>query len=165
VRLIVKGYDSVEAFGGIAKFIPFSPPLIEEDGHREVVDTLKSDWITTGPQTHELSENFAKLLTALRPFAVSSCTAALHLALVIVGVGSGDEVITVSHTFCSTSMSSSNTGATPVLIDVEPDTLNMDPSKLRAAITSKDKGHCSCSLRRSSCRARRESTRLPKNSA
>ncbi|MBS1702695.1 MAG: DegT/DnrJ/EryC1/StrS aminotransferase family protein [Armatimonadetes bacterium] len=128
-----------ESFVAPSKFIPFSPPLIEEDDIAEVIDTLKSDWITTGPKTREFERRFREEFGCPAALAVSSCTAALHLALVVSGVGPGDEVITVSHTFCSTVNVIEHTGATPILVDVEPDTLNMDPEKLRAAITPKTK--------------------------
>lgn len=127
------------SFVAPSKFIPFSPPLIEEDDIAEVVDTLRSDWITTGPKTREFERRFVEAFNCPAALAVNSCTAALHLALVVSGVGPGDEVITVSHTFCSTVNVIEHTGATPVLIDVEPDTLNMDPKRLREAITPKTK--------------------------
>ena len=121
------------------KFIPFSPPMIEEDDIAEVVDTLRSDWITTGPKTRAFEQKFREAFNCPAALAVNSCTAALHLALVVSGVGPGDEVITVSHTFCSTVNVIEHTGATPVLVDIEPDTLNMDPAGLRKAITPKTK--------------------------
>jgi dTDP-4-amino-4,6-dideoxygalactose transaminase len=127
------------SFTAPTKFIPFSPPLIEEDDIAEVIDTLQSDWITTGPKTRAFEAKFCEEFGAPAALAVSSCTAALHLALVVLGIGPGDEVITVSHTFCSTVNVIEHVGAKPILIDVEADTLNMDPTKLREAITSKTK--------------------------
>lgn len=127
------------SFVAPSKFIPFSPPLIDEDDVAEVVNTLRSDWITTGPKTREFEKKFCEAFGCPAALAVNSCTAALHLALVVSGIGPGDEVITVSHTFCSTVNVIEHTGATPVLVDVEPDTLNMDPEKFRAAITPKTK--------------------------
>jgi len=138
-EIIVKAMIQL-SFVASAKFIPFSPPLIEEDDILRWSIPSSQTGITTGPKTHEFERKFCEAFNCPAALAVSSCTAALHLALVIVGVGSGDEVITVSHTFCSTVNVIEHTGATPVLIDVEPDTLNMDPSKLRAADYIKDKG-------------------------
>ncbi len=122
-----------------SKFIPFSPPMIEEDDIAEVVATLKSDWITTGPKVREFERRFCEEFGAPAALAVSSCTAALHLALVVSGVGPGDEVITVSHTFCSTVNVIEHTGATPVLVDIEPDTMNINPDLIRQAIGPRTK--------------------------
>lgn len=127
------------SFTAPTKFIPFSPPLIEEDDIAEVIDTLQSDWITTGPKTRAFEVKFCEEFGAPAALAVSSCTAALHLALVVLEIGPGDEVITVSHTFCSTVNVIEHVGAKPILVDVEPDTLNMDPAKLRQAITPRTK--------------------------
>jgi dTDP-4-amino-4,6-dideoxygalactose transaminase len=120
-------------------FIPFSPPLIDEDDIAEVVDTLKTDWITTGPKTRKFEQVFCEKYGSPAALAVNSCTAGLHVALVVHGIGHGDEVITVSHTFVSTVNVIEHTGATPVLVDVEPDTLCMDPKAFEAAITPKTK--------------------------
>jgi dTDP-4-amino-4,6-dideoxygalactose transaminase len=120
-------------------FIPFSPPLIGEEEIAEVVSTLKSDWITTGPKTKQFESDFVERYGSPAALAVNSCTAGLHVSLVALGIGHGDEVITVSHTFCSTVNVIEHTGARPVLIDIEPDTLNMDPNLIEAAITPKTK--------------------------
>ena len=84
------------------EFLPFSPPLIGEDEIREVVDTLRSDWITTGPKTRKFEEDFARFVHAPGALALNSCTAGLHTALVTAGVGPGDEVITTTLTFAAT---------------------------------------------------------------
>lgn len=121
-------------------FLPFSPPLIGEEEIAEVVDTLKSDWITTGPKTRRFEEEFAKYLGAPGALALNSCTAGLHTALVALGVGPGDEIITTPMTFAASVNVIEHVGARPVLVDVEPDTLNIDPRQVEAAITSRTKG-------------------------
>jgi len=121
-------------------FLPFSPPLIGEEEIAEVVDTLKSDWITTGPKTRRFEEEFAKYLGAPGALALNSCTAGLHAALVALGVGPGDEIITTPMTFAASVNVIEHVGARPVLVDVEPDTLNIDPRQVEAAITSRTKG-------------------------
>jgi dTDP-4-amino-4,6-dideoxygalactose transaminase len=130
---------AVQPFVASQKFIPFSPPMIEEDDIAEVVDTLKSDWITTGPKTREFERVFCEKYGAPAALAVNSCTAGLHVALVVHGIGAGDEVITVSHTFCSTVNVIEHTGAKPILVDIEPETLCMDPKAFEAAITPRTK--------------------------
>jgi dTDP-4-amino-4,6-dideoxygalactose transaminase len=101
----------------------------------EVVDTLRSPWITTGPKTKKFEEEFAAFVGAPAAAAVNSCTAALHTALACLGAGPGDEVITTPLTFAATVNVIEHTGARPVLVDVEPDTLNIDPDAIAAAIT------------------------------
>jgi dTDP-4-amino-4,6-dideoxygalactose transaminase len=115
-------------------FLPFSPPLIGEEEIAEVVDTLRSDWITTGPKVKRFEQEFAKFIGVPEAFAVSSCTAALHLSLLALGIGPGDAVITTPLTFCSGVHVIEHVGARPVLVDVEPDTLNLDPKEVRQAI-------------------------------
>jgi len=116
-------------------FLPFSPPLIGEEEIREVVDTLRSSWITTGPKTKRFESEFAAYLEAPGALALSSCTAALHTALKTLGIGPGDEVITTPMTFTASVNVIEHVGARPVLVDVEPDTLNIDPGEVEAAIT------------------------------
>lgn len=116
-------------------FLPFSPPMIGEEEIAEVVDTLRSDWITTGPKTKRFEEEFASYLGAPAALALNSCTAALHTALVTLGVGPGDEVITTPMTFAASVNVIEHVGARPVLVDVEPDTLNIDPLQIERALT------------------------------
>jgi len=116
------------------KFLPFSPPLIGEEEILEVVDTLRSDWITTGPKVKRFEEQFAKFLGVSDALALSSGTAALHLALLVLGIGRGDGVITTPLTFCSAVHVIEHVGAQPLLVDVEPDTLNLDPHAIRDQI-------------------------------
>ncbi len=113
------------------KFLPFSPPLIGEEEIAEVVDTLRSDWITTGPKVKRFEQEFSRFVEAPAALALNSCTAALHVALASLGIGPGDAVITTPLTFCSTVHVIEHVGARPILVDVEPDTLNIDPNKVR----------------------------------
>ena len=108
-------------------FLPFSPPLIGEEEIAEVVHTLHSDWITTGPKVKQFEEEFAAFIGAPAALALSSCTAAMHVALATLGIGPGDAVITTPMTFCSSVHVIEHVGARPILVDVEPDTLNIDP--------------------------------------
>jgi dTDP-4-amino-4,6-dideoxygalactose transaminase len=122
-----------------ATFLPFAPPLVGQEEIDEVVDTLRSDWITTGPKTRRFETEFAAYLAAPGALALNSCTAGLHTALVTLGIGPGDEVITTPMTFAASVNVIEHTGARPVLVDVEPDTLNLDPRRLEAAVTSRTK--------------------------
>ena len=117
------------------EFLPFSPPLIGEEEIAEVVDTLRSSWITTGPKTRRFETEFAAHVQAPGALALSSCTAALHTALVTLQIGPGDEVVTTPMTFAASANVIEHVGARPVLADVEPDTLNLDPARVAAAIT------------------------------
>jgi dTDP-4-amino-4,6-dideoxygalactose transaminase len=115
-------------------FLPFSPPSIGEEEIAEVADTLRSEWITTGPKVKRLEQEFAVAVNAPAALALNSCTAALHVALATLGVGPGDAVITTPMTFCSTVHVIEQVGALPILVDVEPETLNLDPHKVREAL-------------------------------
>ena len=116
------------------EFLAISPPCISEEEIAEVVDTLRSDWITTGPKVKRFEQEFAAAVDAPAALALSSCTAALHLALISLGIGPGDAVLTTPMTFCSGVHVIEQVGARPVLLDVEPDTLNIDPAKVKEAI-------------------------------
>lgn len=118
-------------------FLPYSPPSIGQEEIDEVVDTLRSDWITTGPKTKRFEEEFGAYVgvpggTSLM---LNSCTAGLHVALAALGVGPGDEVIVPALTFAATANVVERVGAKPVLADVEPDTLCLDPVAVEAALT------------------------------
>jgi dTDP-4-amino-4,6-dideoxygalactose transaminase len=121
------------------EFLPFSPPLIGEEEIEEVVDTLRSGWITTGPKTKRFETEFAEFVGSSNALAVSSATDAMLIALAAIGVGPGDEVVTTTNTFCSTVHVIEHLGARPVLVDVEPDTLNLDPRAVERALTSRTK--------------------------
>jgi dTDP-4-amino-4,6-dideoxygalactose transaminase len=118
-----------------ATFLPFSPPNVGEEEIAEIVDTLRSGWLTTGPKTKRFEQAFAQHLSAPGSLALNSCTAGLHLALVAGSVGPGDEVITTPMTFAASVNVIEHVGARPVLVDVEADTLNIDPDRVEAAIT------------------------------
>ncbi len=118
-------------------FLPFSPPLIGSEEIDEVVATLRSDWITTGPKTKKFEEKFAEYVGSPSALAVSSATDAMLVALAAMGIGPGDEVITSTNTFCSTVHVIEHLGAKPILVDVEADTLNMNPLEVEKAVTTR----------------------------
>lgn len=122
-------------------FIVFGQPLIEENDIEEVVKTLKSGWIGTGPKVKQFETDFAfkKKSDAANVTAVNSCTAALHLSLITAGIGPGDEVITTAMTFCATINAIIHAGGTPVLVDIDPATYNIDPAQIEDKITAKTK--------------------------
>jgi dTDP-4-amino-4,6-dideoxygalactose transaminase len=120
-------------------FLPFSPPCIGQEEIDEVVDTLRSDWITTGPKTRRFEQEFSSYLRAPGALALNSATAGLHTALLTLGIGAGDEVITTPMTFAATANVIEHVGARPVLVDVEADTLNIDPKQVEAAISPRTK--------------------------
>ena len=122
-------------------FLPFALPEIGEEEIAEVVDTLRSGWVTTGPKAKRFEQDFAAFLDApgLEAIAVNSATAGLHLALEALGIGPGDEVITTTHTFTATAEVVRYLGADVVLVDVDPATLNLDPALVEAAITPRTK--------------------------
>jgi dTDP-4-amino-4,6-dideoxygalactose transaminase len=116
-------------------YLPVALPWIGEREKQLVMETLDSGWITTGPRSHELARRVADLVGARYGLAVNSCTGALHLALAALGVARGDAVITATYTFAASVNVIEHVGATPVLVDVEPDTLCMDPRAVALAIT------------------------------
>lgn len=122
-------------------FIPYALPDIGDDEIAEVVDTLRSGWITTGPKTRRFEEDFTAFLgeTGLHSMAVNSATAGLHLALEALGIGPGDEVITTTHTFTATAEVVRYLGADVVLVDIDPATLCLDVAAVEAAITPRTK--------------------------
>ncbi len=119
------------------KFLVFGSPRIEDDEIDEVVDTLRSGWLGTGPKVARFEADFARYNNTATSLvaAVNSCTAALHLSLLAAGLGPGDEVITTPLTFCATVNAIIHAGATPVLADVEPESMNINPDLIEAVIT------------------------------
>ena len=122
-------------------FLPFAAPEIGDEEIAEVVDTLKSGWVTTGPKAKRFEDDFAAFLgdTSLHCIAVNSATAGLHLALEAIGIGPGDEVITTTHTFTATAEVVRYLGADVRLVDIDPATLNIDPALVEGAITPRTK--------------------------
>ena len=122
-------------------FLPFALPDIGEDEIAEVVDTLRSGWVTTGPKAKRFEDDFTAFLgdPSLHSLAVNSATAGLHLALEALGIGPGDEVITTTHTFTATAEVVRYLGADVVLVDIDPATLCIDVNAVEAAITPRTK--------------------------
>lgn len=119
-------------------FLPYALPFIGEEEISEVVDSLRSGWITTGPKVKRFEEDFAQYVEAKHAIAVNSCTAGLHIALTALGVGPGDEVIVPTTTFCATANVVVHLGARPVLVDVGED-FQVSPEAVEAAITPRTK--------------------------
>jgi dTDP-4-amino-4,6-dideoxygalactose transaminase len=117
----------------------FQPPAIGEEEIAAVTETLRSGWLTSGPNAAELERRMTEFLEAEHVLALASGTAALHLSLVALGVGSGDEVITSPITWPATANVIVHTGATPVFVDVREDDLNIDPALAAAAVTDRTK--------------------------
>jgi len=115
-------------------YLPFSLPTIGKEEIAEVIDSLRSGWITTGPKTKRFEEEFREYVGAKHAIAVNSCTAGLHIALAALGIGPGDEVIVPTLTFCSTANVIVHLGARPVLVDVGED-FNVTPESIERAIT------------------------------
>jgi dTDP-4-amino-4,6-dideoxygalactose transaminase len=118
-------------------FLVFGSPQIEDDEIAEVVATLRSGWVGKGPRVSRFEEMFKEYTGARHAIAVSSCTAALHLSMIVSGVGPGDEVITTPMTFCATANAILHTGARPVFVDVEIGTGNIDPELIDAAVSDR----------------------------
>jgi len=119
--------------------IPFSRPQLDDEDIEEVVKTLRSDWITCGPKVREFEEKFAEYIGCKYAIALSSCTAALHLALILSGIGKGDEVITTPFTFTATVNTILYQRAKPVFVDIDRETLNVDAKEIEKKINSKTK--------------------------
>src|SRR5215469_1765316 len=118
-------------------FLPFALPHITQAEIDEVVDTLRSGWLTTGPRTKRFEREFAERVNAPYALAVNSATAAMHLALDAIGLQPGDEVIVPVYTFTATAEVVVYFRARPVLVDVDPVTCNLDPTQLEKHITSR----------------------------
>lgn len=116
-------------------YLVFQAPDIRDEDVAAVVECLRSRWIGTGPRTQEFERRFAAYKGVEHAVAVNSCTAALQLALVGLGIGPGDEVLTTAMTFCSTVIAIMHTGATPVLCDCDPRTFNIHPADVERRVT------------------------------
>ena len=121
------------------EFLVFGAPKIEQAEIDEVVATLKSGWLGTGPKTARFEGMFREYIGTKHALAVSSCTAGLHIAMIAAGIGSGDEVITTPLTFAATANAILHAGAQPVFADVEPGTLNLDPAQVERRISPRTK--------------------------
>ena len=118
-----------------SEFLHFAPPMIGEDEIDEVVRTLRSGWITTGQRAQQFENDFAEYIGAHAALAVNSATSAMHVALAALGIGDDDAVVSTTMTFASTIHVIEHQRARPVLVDVEPDTLNIDPAQVEAVIS------------------------------
>lgn len=118
-----------------AEYLPVALPWITERETRAAAEVMASGWMTTGPKAIEFGERLAAACGVPHGLALNSCTGALHLSLAALGVGPGDEVVTSTWTFCSTINVILHLGARPVLVDVSPDTLNLDPEAVGRALT------------------------------
>ena len=119
--------------------IPVYIPWMGEEEAQATHRPILSGWVTQGPEVAAFEQEFGEFVGAPHAIAVANCTVALHLALHVLGVGPGDEVITVSHSFIATANAIRYTGATPVFVDIDPATFNMSPSALKAAISGRTK--------------------------
>ena len=130
---------SVPALRDVSRPSPvaFARPSIERGEMDDVIETLQSGWLTTGPRVQEFERRFAAYTGAPHAVAVNSCTAALHLALLAAGIGAGDEVVTTPLTFCATANVVLHAGARPVFADVDLDTMNLDPDRVEDALSAR----------------------------
>lgn len=131
-----KGFSPVRSK---ENFLIFGSPLIEDEEIDEVVESLKVGWLGTGPKVARFQRSFADYKGVTDAVALGSCTAALHLSILTAGIGRGDEVLTTPLTFCATVNAIIHAGATPVLVDVDPLTMNIDPGSIEERITPRTK--------------------------
>lgn len=124
---------------GRKDILVFGSPRIEEPEIAEMVSTLRSGWIGTGSKVGKFEELFREYIGSPYAIALNSCTAALHLSMLLAGIGQGDEVITTPMTFCATANAIIHAGAKPVFVDVKRDTMNIDPNLIERAITPRTK--------------------------
>ena len=122
-----------------ARFLTFGSPLIGEEEIDEVINCLRTGWLGTGPKVKLFEEQFSQHQNSRYAVGLNSCTAALHLSMLALEIGPGDEVITTPLTFCATINSIIHAGATPVLADINPISMNIDPAYVQEKITEKTK--------------------------
>ena len=121
-------------------FLPFAQPDIGDEEIQEVVDSLQSGWVTTGPKTKQFEKDFAAFIGGqVEAVALNSATAGLHLTLEAIGINPGDEIITTPYTFTATAEVIRYLGAHPVFVDIDPVSFNIDPKKIESAITPQTK--------------------------
>ena len=133
-RLAIDGGAPVRA-----RLLPYGRQTIDDDDVAAVTETLRSDWLTTGPKVAEFEKALAAVAGTSDAVAVSTGTAALHAAMYALGIGPGDEVIVTTMTFAASANCAAFLGATPVFVDVDPDTLLIDPRQVEARITPRTK--------------------------
>jgi dTDP-4-amino-4,6-dideoxygalactose transaminase len=121
------------------KFLIFGSPEIEQEEIDEIVDSLKSGWISTGPKVAKFETIFKEYIGSKHALALNSCTAGLHLSMIVAGLKPGDEVITTPMTFGATANSIIHTGAKPVFVDISLPDMNIDPDRIEEKITSQTK--------------------------
>ena len=141
--------------------IPVAKPVLDENEVEAARRVILSGWVTQGPEVAAFEREFAELVGAPHACAVSNCTTALHLALMAVGVGTGDEVITVSHSFIATANAIRYCGATPVFVDIEPEGFNIDPNLIERGDHAAHQGHPVRPSARDAVRPQRASSRSP----
>jgi dTDP-4-amino-4,6-dideoxygalactose transaminase len=120
-------------------FLVFGQPMVFQEEIKEILETLRSGWWGTGPKTKLFEKKFKKYIGCKYALALNSCTAGLHLALNVLGIGPGDEVITTPLTFVATANVIIHCGAKPVFADVNPQTWNIDPQEIEKKINKKTK--------------------------
>ncbi|MER5995488.1 DegT/DnrJ/EryC1/StrS family aminotransferase [Streptomyces viridosporus] len=123
----------------MSDYIPFAAPSFDTAEEEAVLRVVRSGWVSTGPEAQAFEEEFAAYVGVAHAVALTSCTAALHTALKAYGIGPGDEVIVPTMTFVATATSVVHAGATPVLADVEPEHLTLDPDQVKSLITERTK--------------------------
>ena len=145
--------------GGNPQVIPFAKPYFKDEWKRQILlrieETLTSGQLTHGQHVQSVEEYFGKLLSPMHVSTTNSCTASLHLAMILAGIGKGDEVIVPSNTFAATANAVVYCGATPVFAEIDPHTLNIDPAAISEVVTKKTKavtivhlGGLPCDMRR-----------------
>ncbi len=121
------------------RFLPIATAVFGKEEEEEIIDTLRSGWITLGPKTKKFEEGLVKYVGSEYAIALNSCSAALHLAMVAIGIKPGDEVITTPFTFAATANAITHCGGKPVFADIDSKTFNIDPKKIEKAITKRTK--------------------------
>lgn len=135
----------------LEQFLPFHQPMFGDEELSQLREALESGWLTRGPKTGQFEEVFRNYVGASAAVGVNSATSGLHLALVCLGIGPGDEVITTPITYCATPNEIEHAGATPIFVDVDPDTWLIDPQRVEAAITPQTKAIMPVHLYGQSC--------------
>ena len=135
-----------------AKTIPIAKPFFGVEEEQALVASLRSGWVSQGPKVVEFEKQFAEYVSAQYAVAVSSCTTALHLAMIVADIKAGDEVICPSLSFVATANCIRYVGATPVFVDIDPLTYNLDPVRVEQAITPRTRAILAVhQIRTSSC--------------